>query len=63
MIKEYDKIRLLTGEIARVLEIFDPKSFLIEVPRKSGGVDTTEISLSDIKSRFVEIEEPLCVVS
>ena len=58
-IKEYDKIRLNTDEIGTILEIFDPKSFLAEIIRKAGGIDITEISLSDIKSVFVETEHPV----
>jgi hypothetical protein len=59
MIKEYDKVRLVSGEFGRILEILTPSVFLAEVVRNSGGVDTTEISLADIKSKFVEYEEPI----
>jgi len=59
MLKEFDKIRLNTGEIATILEIFDPTSFLVEVFKETGGIETPEIKLSDIKSKFVEYEEPI----
>ena len=57
-IKEYDKIRLTTDEIARVVEIFDVNNFLAEIFRKTGGIDTTEIGSSDIQTVFVETEHP-----
>ena len=59
MIKEYDRIRLASGELGRILEILAPSVFLAEIVRKGGGIDTAEISLSDIKSKFVEYEEPI----
>jgi hypothetical protein len=62
MFKEYDKIRLKTGEVATILEIFDPTSFLVEIFKKSGGIETPEIKLSDIQSKFIEYEEPVNAV-
>jgi len=62
MIKEYDKIRLISGEIGRVLEILSPSVFLAEIIRNGGGIDTTEVSLCDVKSRFIEYEEPIAAV-
>ncbi|MCL1807925.1 MAG: hypothetical protein FWG31_09520 [Oscillospiraceae bacterium] len=59
MIKEYDRVRLVNGELGRILEILAPSVFLAEVVRKSGGIDTTEIKLTDIKSKFIEVEEPI----
>ena len=59
MIKEYDRVRLVNGELGRILEILAPSVFLAEVVRKSGGIDTTEIKLTDIKRKFIEVEEPI----
>ncbi|MDR0935473.1 MAG: hypothetical protein LBM98_02190 [Oscillospiraceae bacterium] len=59
MIKEYAKIRLTTGEIARILEIFKDGGYIAEIFRKKGGLETTEIRQSDIASVFVENEIPL----
>ena len=61
MFNVYDKIRLKTGEVANILEIFDPTSFLVELSGKDGALQTPEIKLSDIKSRFVEYEESVNV--
>ena len=59
MVREYDKIRLINGEIGRILEILSPSVFLAEIARKNGGIDTTEVRLSEIKSKFIEHEEPI----
>ena len=58
-LKEYDKVRLMSGELGRILEILAPSVFLAEIVRKGGGIDTTEINLTDIKSKFIEHEEPV----
>ena len=59
VIKEYDRVRLASGELGRILEILAPSVFLAEVVRKGGGIDTKEINLTDIKSKFVEYEKPI----
>jgi hypothetical protein len=59
MIKEYDKIRLQTGEIGRVLELLSEDVYLAEIFLKNGDIDTTEIKKVDISSVFEEIEHPL----
>ena len=58
MIKEYDKIRLQTGEIGRILEIFDDNSYIAEIFTNDGGLDTVEIKKNDIFSVFTETEHP-----
>jgi hypothetical protein len=55
-IKEYDKIRLKTGERGCILEIFNDGTFLAEVVAANGKVDTTEIKKHDIKAVIVEVE-------
>lgn len=59
MIKEYDKIRLKTGHIARILEILDDEAYIAEIFLKDGDVDTTEIKRADIVSVFEEVEHPV----
>jgi len=56
MIKEYDKIRLKTGQIGRILELLNDDAFIAEIYLEDGGIDTTEIKISDILSVFVETE-------
>jgi len=60
MLKEFDKIRLVTGEVGRILEDFNDGTdqYLAEIYLEDGEIDTTEIKKSDIKSIFVETEHP-----
>ena len=59
MIAEYDKVRLKTGEIARIVEILDTNVFLAEIATKSGDINTTEINKNNIRAKIVEVEQPL----
>ena len=59
MIAEYDKVRLKTGEIARIVEILDSNVFLAEIATESGNINTTEINKSNIRAKIVEVEQPL----
>ena len=59
MIKEYDKIRLKTGIVGRILEILSDNSFIAELFLENGDVDTTEIKKVEIASVFVETEKPI----
>jgi len=62
MIKEYDKVRLKTGEIARISEILeDGVAYIAEIIRRSGEFSVTvdHIKYEDIQSVFVETEKPL----
>jgi len=59
MIKEYDKIRLKTGEIARVSEILgNGAAFVVEFFNKDGHVSVEQILLEEVGSIFEEIEHP-----
>jgi hypothetical protein len=62
MPSEYDKIKLKTGEIGRILEDLGDGSYIAEISLKTGEIDTTEIRLRDIASVFVETETPLSAV-
>ena len=55
----YDKIRLKTGELGRILEDFGDGAYIAEISRKSGEIDTTEIRIEEIASIFIETEKPL----
>jgi hypothetical protein len=59
-IKLYDKVRLKTGEIAHIVEIFEPdKLYMADISKSDGEYVTEEIRQIDISSIFVEMEEPL----
>ncbi|MDR0935982.1 MAG: hypothetical protein LBM98_04790 [Oscillospiraceae bacterium] len=58
-VQEYDKIRLNTDEIGTIVEKMSDTDFYAEVFLKKGGIDTMFITLSDIKSVFVETEHPI----
>jgi hypothetical protein len=53
-----DRVRLTTGESARILEIISSAAFLCEVG-KSNDNELIEVSRSDIKSKIIECEIPL----
>ena len=55
-VKQYDKIRLKTGIVGRILEILGDDSYIAELFLDDGDVDTTEIRKSEIQSVFVETE-------
>ncbi|MCL2036632.1 MAG: hypothetical protein FWG83_04510 [Oscillospiraceae bacterium] len=64
-IKQYDKIRLKTGLVGRIMEVIgDNECFIVDVKlneeAEMGEVqyDTIDIKPSEIKSVFVEHEEP-----
>ena len=59
MPKVYDKIRLRTGEIGRIIEDFGDDCYLVEFSLKSGGIETAEVKKSDISTVFVETETPI----
>ena len=59
MIKEYDKVRLKTGEVARISEVLEAGvAYIAEIFRKNGefAVTIDQINHSDIASVFVETE-------
>lgn len=64
MIKECDKIRLKTGEIAKISEVLEEGvAYIVEVVRRSGGFSVTidQIKHDDIQSVFVETEKPIAI--
>lgn len=60
-LKEFDRIRLKTGQRGRVVEIFQDGTLLAEVVNDSGGIDIKEIQKSDVRAIIKEIEEPFGV--
>ena len=60
MIKEGDKIKLSTGEIALISEILEENvAYIAEIFKNGGGVSIEQISHQDIVSVFDEVERPL----
>ena len=60
LIKQFQKVRLKTGEEAIIVEILEQnKAFLADVEKGVGEYETDEIRYEDIKSVFVETELPL----
>jgi len=60
MIKEGDKIKLATGEIAVISEVLEENvAYIAEIFVKGGGVSIDQIWHNDIASIFEEIERPL----
>jgi len=59
MIKEYDKVKLRTGETARIVEVLEQeKMYVGEIIRANRSVDVEHIAFSDIVSVFAETETP-----
>ena len=59
MIKEYDKIRLKTGERGAILEIFDDGTLLVEYFTESGKIEIKEFQKHDVKALIQEVEVAL----
>jgi len=61
MIHEYDKIKLKTGQLARVCEILEENvAYIAEIYKKDGRIDSVEqIAYIDIASVFEEVERPI----
>jgi len=66
MIKEFDKVRLVTGEVAHIVEVSKQGvAYVAEVMRKNGefSVSVEPLAHSDIASIFVEMETPIVQAS
>ena len=64
-INEYDKVRLTTGEIARISEVLeDGVAYIAEIFRKNEEFSITveQIRHDDIKSVFDVIERPISLM-
>jgi len=57
-IKQYDKIRLNTGLVGRIMEVLGAsEAFIVDVMNDDGEYDTIDVKPNDIKSKFIEYEE------
>lgn len=62
LIKQFQKVRLKTGEEAVIVEILEEnRVFLADVEKSEGDYETDEIHYDDIKSVFIETEQLLTV--
>lgn len=60
MLKQYDHIKLKSGEHAVIVEIWEQGvSYEVDVEIGTGEYATKTISHTDIASVFVEVETPL----
>ncbi|MCL2754881.1 MAG: hypothetical protein FWD35_04080 [Oscillospiraceae bacterium] len=62
MIEESKKVRLKTGEVARIADVLEKGvAYIAEIMRRSNGFSVTvaQISHDDIQSVFEEIELPV----
>ncbi len=60
MIQEGEKVRLTTGEIARIAEVLEQgKMYIGEIIRTNRDVEIGYVSHDQIASVFEEIERPL----
>jgi hypothetical protein len=60
LIKQFQKVRLKTGEEAVIVEVFEcGRAFLADVEKGEGVYETDEIRYDDIHSVFVETEHLL----
>ena len=58
-LKQYQKIRLKDGRAGHITEIFkDGEAYLVDIPTDDGEYEQATVSIVDIKSIMVEIEEP-----
>jgi diphthamide synthase (EF-2-diphthine--ammonia ligase) len=61
-IRQYDKIRLSTGLVGRIMEVLGGgEAYIVDVMGEDGEYETIDIKRGDIKSRFIEREEPVDV--
>ena len=59
MIKQYQKIRLNNGRDAIVVEILgNGEAYIVDIEISESDYETETISPKDIKSVFVEVEQP-----
>ena len=59
-IKECDKVKLKTGELAKISEVLkEGNDYIVEIFRANGHVEVDQISYNDISSVFIEVEHPL----
>lgn len=59
MIREFDKIKLKSGEIGYIADKLDDTHFYADVSQVTGEISTMLITADDIASVFIETEYSL----
>jgi len=59
MVREFDKVKLKSGDVGYIADKLDDTHFYADVSKSTGEISTVFISLDDIASVLVEIERPL----
>jgi preprotein translocase subunit YajC len=59
MIKEFDKVRLTSGNIGYVVDVLDDRHFYVDVSHPAGEISTVFVNIEDIASVFEETERTL----
>ena len=63
MIKQYQKVRLKDGKDAIIVEILGSgEAYIADIEISEGDYETDTIYPKDIKSVFVEVEQPFITV-
>jgi len=62
MIREFDKIKLKSGEIGYISDKLDDTHFYADVSQTTGEIVTILITTEDIASVFIETEHSLSEV-
>ena len=58
-VKQYDKIRMKTGQKACIVEVLgNGAAFIVDYIGDDGDTETADITPDDIVSVFVEVEHP-----
>ena len=59
-IQEYDKVRLKSGKVVKIVEVLgNGAAFIAEVYKAGEGLTVEQILLEDISSVIKEVEYPL----
>ena len=59
MVREFDKIKLISGEVGYIADKLDDTHFYADISKSTGEISTILITLADIASVFVETEHPI----
>jgi len=63
MINQYDKVKLISGKYAIIVEVLESnKAYIADIEISEGDYETETIFQPDIAARIVEVEEPVLAV-
>ena len=63
MVSEFDKIKLINGDIGYISDKLDDTHFYADISKSTGEIATILINLSDIESIFIETEHSINGIS